>query len=163
MISTNKQRLFILTGIPGSGKTTLSKSMVESLGDNVVHISRDDIRCELKGCEYSREVEAKVFKCYISKIATSLKLGYDVIADSTNLTKSKRYIYFALCEALKKSELAEVDVIGVFVSTPLSKCIERNSRRTGMEKVPEEVIESMHSTIEEPSYDEGFRVIMNKA
>lgn len=162
MNSTEKQKLFVLIGIPGSGKTTLASEMIESIGDNVVHISRDNVRDEVGDKVYNRKSEQRVFKEYIRRIASSLKMGYDVIADSTNLTEEKRYIYFALKEALEKAQLADVDVIGIFVSTPLSVCLERNSERHGDAKVPDIVIESMHSKIEEPLYEEGFKIIMNK-
>ena len=89
-------------------------------------------------------------------------MGYDVIADSTNLSEEKRCIYFAIKEVLEKTHLADVDVIGIFVSTPLSVCLERNLKRHGDARVPDVVIESMYSKIEEPSYEEGFKIIMNK-
>lgn len=161
MNDMQRQRLFVLIGIPGSGKTTLAKSMIESLQDNTVHISRDSIRNEIGDVIFNKKSESNVFKTYISRIATALKLGYDVIADSTNLSKDKRLIYFALCEALEKTKLAEVDIVAIFVPTPLSICIERNNERCGKDKVPEETIEFMYSKIEEPSYDEGFKIIMS--
>lgn len=162
MSETKNQRLFILIGIPGSGKTTLATNMIESLGDNVVHISRDSVRNEIGDKTFNRRSESLVYKTYISRIATALKLGHDVIADATNLTKDKRYIYFAIKEVLKKTELADVDVIGIFVPTPLNVCLERNSGRDDSIKVPEDTIELMYSKIEEPSYEEGFRLILNK-
>lgn len=161
MSDIEKQKLFILIGIPGSGKTTLSKNMIESLNSDAVHISRDAIRKEVGEKTFSRKSEAKVFKTYVSRIATALKLGYDVIADATNLSKDNRIIYFALCEALQKAGLADVEILGIHLSTPLSVCIERNDSRE--DKVPKELIESMCAKIEEPSYDEGFKVIMNKS
>lgn len=157
-----RQKLFVLIGVPGSGKSTLASEMIEALGDNTVHISRDSVRSEVGDRVYNKNSEKRVYKEYIKRIATALKLGYDVVADSTNLTRNKRDIYFAICEALGKAELAEVDVIGIFVSTPLTLCLERNSARCGEDRVPEGVIESMHSKIEEPSYAEGFKVILNK-
>ena len=162
MSSTEKQKLFILIGIPGSGKTTLASEMVESIGDNVVHVSRDNVRYEVGDKTFNRKSEQRVFKEYIRRIASSLKMGYDVIADSTNLSEEKRYIYFAIKEALEKTHIADIDIIGVFVSTPLSICLERNSKRHGDARIPDAVIESMHSKIEEPSYEEGFKIIMNK-
>lgn len=162
MGENNTQKLFVLIGVPGSGKSTLACEMVEMLEDNTVHISRDNIRNEIGDRTYNKHSEKRVYKEYVSRIATALKLGYDVVADSTNLTRDKRNIYFAICEALSKAGLAEVDVIGVFVSTPLTLCLERNSARCGEARVPESVIEDMHSKIEEPSYTEGFKIILNK-
>lgn len=161
MSDMQKQKLFVLVGIPGSGKTTLAKNMIESLDSDIIHISRDAIREEVGDKVFNKKSEANVFKTYIARIATALKLGHDVIADATNLSKDKRVIYFALCEALDKANLANVDMIGIFVSTPLSTCIERNDKRSE-NKVPTETIKSMYAKIEEPSYDEGFKVVMNK-
>lgn len=162
MGENNTQKLFVLIGVPGSGKSTLACEMIEMLEDNTVHISRDSVRSEIGDRAYSKHSEKKVHREYVSRIATALKLGYDVIADSTNLTKEKRNIYFAICEALSKAKLAEVDIIGIFVSTPLTLCLERNSDRCGDARVPDSVIEDMHSKIEEPSYTEGFKIILNK-
>lgn len=158
MQDIKRQRLFVLIGIPGAGKSTLAQQMIEQLGDDVVCVSKDFASLENGSIKYNRKDEAAVYKTYINKIVKSLRLGFDVIADDTNLTSNKRDIYFAICEALKKIDNIDIDVIGVFLSTPLSVCMERNDENI----ISNETIEIMHSKIEEPSYDEGFKIIMNK-
>ena len=56
--------LFIMMGVPGSGKTTLAKKLVEDK-PNTIRVSRDDIRFSLleKGDEYFAK-EDKVFKTF---------------------------------------------------------------------------------------------------
>lgn len=162
MSDEQKQKLYILMGVPGSGKTAFAYKLMESLGDDTVYVSKDIVRNEVGDKVFSLASENRVVKEYARRIGSSLTMGYDVIADATNLLRNERDIYFAICEALKKANIADVDVIGIFISTPLTACLERNAARDGVAKLSDDKIEEIYSKIEEPVYEEGFKIILNK-
>ena len=80
-------KLYILCGIPCSGKSTWAKGCLM----DAIHISRDDIRFSMlkEGEEYFSH-ETEVYKEFIYEIAQTLMHGYDVIADATHINHSSR-------------------------------------------------------------------------
>src|SRR4051812_41108561 len=81
--------LIIPVGVPGSGKSTWAKSML----DLKYHIvSSDDIRMRLFGSlraahepEVKKDDKAKVWATFYREIDDCLAHGVDVVADATNL------------------------------------------------------------------------------
>jgi len=81
--------LIIICGLPGSGKTTISKELVRSLG--AVHISSDAVRKDiLSRPGYSDEEKALVYEELGKRVRESLASGRDVIADATFYRKEQR-------------------------------------------------------------------------
>ena len=82
-------KLFIMIGIPGSGKSTFAKQYLQD--DDTLYISRDDIRYSLlkEGDKYFKK-EDEVFRKFGASIQDGLKKGYNVIADATHLTPQAR-------------------------------------------------------------------------
>ena len=80
--------LYMLCGIPGSGKTTWGRTH-SSLCDR--YIARDDIRFYLlkDGEDYFAH-EDEVLKLFYERINDALEKGYDVFADATHLTAAAR-------------------------------------------------------------------------
>jgi predicted kinase len=58
--------------------------------------------------------------------------------------------------ALSIAKAAGVPAIGVWINVPLELALERNSRRSIDERVPEPAVRSVFSLIEPPSIEEGF-------
>jgi len=157
--------LFMLIGLPGSGKSTVAVEL-----DADVILSSDEIRAELFGDAASHFDEKilrkargnedaarrlgnqKVFQTLYSRMHDHLQWDRNVVFDATNLTKKDRQ---------KALDLAEYnynrDVVAVVVNTPLDECIRRNALRD--RRVPEEVIRSMSERFEEPTIEEGFAEI----
>ena len=81
--------LFIFSGLPGSGKTTLSQRLAQH--SNAVHLRIDTIEQALRDlCNISVEGEGYLLAYRIA--ADNLQLGLDVVADSCNtieLTRQK--------------------------------------------------------------------------
>lgn len=81
-------KLTILTGISGSGKSTVTRSLS---GENTIIINRDSLRESLTGipaAEYNRSPIPKVEKLITqltSEIVNKPKPDYNVIVDNTNL------------------------------------------------------------------------------
>lgn len=149
-----KQKLYIMCGCPGSGKSTYAK---EHLMDNrTIYVSRDEIRFSIvdeKEKYFSKE--ATVYKIFVTNINEALKRGYNVIADATHLNHKSRMKLF---NKLAYSPY-DVDTTIVFLNTPLEVCQERNLLRKGTRAyVPEDQIYQMYNNLERPFFDEYYKI-----
>lgn len=140
-------RLIVISGIPGSGKTTIAleeQKRLRSEGFKVVRVNRDDIRSQIFGEEYHNAppvpwCENDVNKLQIKLVDHYLREGFVVILDATNLNFRDIKVYVEIAEEL------ELKVEHVAVVVPLEVAIERNAKRGagGGRFVPEEAIERM--------------------
>lgn len=80
--------LYVLAGIPGSGKSTWAKQFLPHA--NVV--SSDALRIELLGKVYDQSKNQIVFDEFHKRIEEGLRGygAYDVVADATSLTRQSR-------------------------------------------------------------------------
>lgn len=124
----------ILTrGIQGSGKSTWAKNWVLENPTSRVRINMDDIRSML-GKYWVPSRENLVKEIYGSSVKAAIKIGYDIVIDNMNLSKSSSdYIKSILPDSYT---LEYKD----FLDTPLSECIRRDKAREN--PVGEEVIRS---------------------
>lgn len=146
-----KNKLYMLVGIPGSGKSTIAKNLDAKI------FSSDDLRKEFWGDENIQGDNNLLFEELHKRIVKSLKNNEDCVYDATNLS-SKRRIQF-----LKLISDIDCEKICILVVTDYELCLRRNKERE--RKVPESVIKNMYKSIEIPSYREGWddiRVIVNK-
>ena len=124
--------LYMLKGLPASGKTTRAKRMV-ALGAK--RISKDDLRTMVDSGVYSTENERLIRYFCDAIIVKSLMHGYDVVDDNTNLKpkdESGLRVLAIICEA---------DFVIVEMDTSLEECIRRDVKRE--KPVGEEAIRSM--------------------
>lgn len=150
--------LYIMVGIPGSGKSTCIKNNLEILirdyGVGKV-VSRDAIRFSLvKEDEPYFSKEREVFDTFIKEIKEGLadeKINF-VIADATHINQASRT---KTLRALSGS-LKGVKVVAVAMITDLDTCLQRNMKRTGRELVPEDAIINMYHNLTRPEVEEGF-------
>lgn len=139
--------LFIMVGVPGSGKSFVAKAYFKVISSVIV--SRDSIRYSLleEGDEYFSK-EKQVFAAYIKEIQKHIDRGEIVFADATHLNEASRR------KLISNLKLAKEDyIIPIVVETPLKICLERNARRTGRERVPESVIKDMFMSLTDPADD----------
>lgn len=138
--------LIILSGIPGSGKSTWAQRYKNEKSAMIV--SRDKIRFKLlKPSEsyFSHEKETK--QQFYTQIRQGLACGKTVIADATHLNFKSRY------ELLTKVNDLQPDVIVVQVRTPIKECLRRNALRSGRELVPDASILEMAAALTDPKTD----------
>ncbi len=142
--------LYLLMGIPGSGKSTWTRNHLTPYD---WYVSRDDIRFALvpDGEPYFSK-EKEVLKRYIEDINIGLNLGYDVYADATQVSKWSRN------NILNKVKNAN-KVNCIYIKTSLKVALERNEGRDGRLRVPSDQIQKMYRNIEEPTFEEGFEAI----
>ena len=139
-------RLIIMSGIPGSGKTTYAakyKEIYEEQGYVVMSVSSDDIRMEMFGKYDSFENERAVWKTVNDRVAQYS--GFDntiVILDATTVTNQARYQYAKRYKDMYK----EIDL--VVVNTPFEQCLKQNVQRPANKIVPVQVLQRMASKLE---------------
>ena len=149
--------LWLLAGLPGSGKSTyLRERMFKE--PHSVYISRDEIRFSMlnDGDEYFSK-EDEVFAKFISDAEGMLTEPYiyDVYMDATHLNaKSRRKTLNAF------KNLKNYNVGCIYFDVPLNICLERNAKRSGRALVPEDTIRSMSRRLTKPAGAEHFDKII---
>lgn len=143
--------LFLICGIPGSGKSTFLSQYVKK--PTSIVISRDKIRFSLlkEGEDYFLH-EPIVEQMFYSGISKALQLGYDVFADQSSISVSAR-------KKLLNKVFGYSEVNIIWIDTPKSICIERDSHREGRAKVGPQVINNMFSHFSPPTFQEKFNHI----
>lgn len=141
--------LFMMIGLPGSGKSYIAECLSEITGSEIV--SSDAIRKELFGDENDQEHNNEVFNTVNSRIKNYLKDGKSVILDATNLSAKRRKNFIKTLENIKCAKIA------VLIATDYELCLKQNSERE--RHVPEDVIKRMLTNICMPTFEEGFDYI----
>lgn len=143
--------LFIMCGIPGSGKSTWRRKHMTPLDR---YVSRDEIRFELvdETEEYFSH-ENEVLEKFYNRINENLKNGYTTFVDATHLTAAARKKLLSNLSNYNKVNVIAMDV-------PLCIALERNEERKGTRAyVPRSVIRRMWNSFEMPTYEENFDTI----
>lgn len=81
MTKTRKPILYIFSGLPGSGKTTLSQNIAKRL--NAVYLRIDTIEQALRDF-YSLDVQGEGYDLSYKIASDNLRLGMSVVSDSCN-------------------------------------------------------------------------------
>jgi len=143
------RKIIIMSGIPASGKSTITKQYSKPT-DTI--LSRDEWRIKYRGGKYTpKEREA-----WHESINASLRsLNGDVWIDQTTLGMS------SLASLLASINItANDEVIIYLLNTPLDECLERNSKRSGNEKVPEKQLKHMYEThTQKPITADGIKAM----
>lgn len=138
--------VYVMVGIPGSGKSTYAKKLE---ANGAVWVSLDVIRDNQVAKSGTRN-EKKVFSEGLRQMKKALEDGKDVICDSTNVYPEKREKY------LKEAKKYNAKCVAFFINTDKKTCLERNSLREGNAKVPAIAIHSLAKKLVPPTIEEGF-------
>ena len=147
--------LYILCGIPASGKSSWSKKFLQEY-PNVHYVSRDEIRLSIiKDDESYFSHEDEVFNQFVGKIAQALSDGFDCIADATHINYfSRKKLTYAI-----DSYIEDYKIIYVIFNTDIITCLMRNRLREGRQCIPEKSLCSMFSKWDAPTIKEDERAI----
>jgi predicted kinase len=138
------QHLYILRGLPGSGKSTYAREYIRSTPDpeDWIRVNKDDLRAMMHDNVFSREREKFTHESCIKLVSMALSIGKNVLVDNTHITNDTIKPYHRLAESL-----GNITVTEEWVRTPLEECLERNASREGNARVPDEAIMRMAAKI----------------
>ncbi len=133
-VNLKRKRLIMLVGIPGSGKTTLAKKVVEK---GFHYMNADSIRLELYGDEGAQGNPEDVFAIFFQRLEQAMGEEVDIIIDNTNLNPKQRQ---PILERAQQFGYADVQLW--LLDVPLEVCLERNKMRE--RNVPDDIVTNMH-------------------
>jgi predicted kinase len=128
--------LVIFIGLQASGKSTFFR---ERLSATHAHVSKDLLRNNKNPKRRQTQL-----------IEAALEQGSSVVVDNTNPTPEDR---LTLIELGRKFGAR---IIGYYFESEVRRCVGRNRRRTGKERVPDVAIFATAKRLVAPSYSEGF-------
>lgn len=139
--------LKVMCGVPASGKSSYIK---EHANPEDLVVSRDEIRFSMltPGIPYFSK-EKEVFNEFCNRINNGIGKYKVVWADATHLNNSSRW---KLLYNINRNDFEEINFIAI--ETPLEVCLERNSPREDIKRVPEDSIRSMSASYRRPSVND---------
>ncbi len=144
--------LYILIGLPASGKSFWAKEYIKtSPSVNIKRVNKDLLREMFDISVWSGEKENFINSIQSEIVRKSLKKGYDVIVDNTNLNKRARKEFHDIARSI-----GNVAVIEKVFEVPLEECILRDKNRTN--SVGESVIRGMFDRYLKNGYPGGLIV-----
>lgn len=133
--------LYVLCGLPASGKTTLSTKLANEHNAKIYHY--DEFKKGSKPQE-SKQTHQRLY----SLIAQDLLAGYDVVLDDLHLALEWRQ---SLLTTIKNIPCKKILIV---MTTPLEVCVARNTERNN--GLPNSVIYHLNTRYCPPSLDEGW-------
>lgn len=129
--------LYVMCGVPGSGKSTFSRKLAEERG--LERFSFDEMQC-------FRLEE------FLRSAVEAMREGKSVILDTTNLRVNVRK------KVLQAVEDIPCRKVVVYMDTSLEQCLYRNAHREA--RLQDCIIESTYRSLQKPTLDEGWDEII---
>ena len=137
--------LYVLCGIPGSGKTTHSIQLAEQTGAQLFSFD------EYPGACHPRKTKQAKQQMY-DDVRRALNAGCDVVVDDLHTKKEWRVNLLSTLQGI------ECHKILVVMTTPLDEGLSRNRQRE--RRLPDFVVKSLAEGYENPDLVEGWDEIV---
>lgn len=128
----NEVTIHVVTGLPGSGKSTYAKKIP------AMRFNLDDLRRMMNIPRWDDVIEKMVQRTMLRGITTAVDAGYDVVIDNTHLGYRLPNIYRTILST-RPVNFKVHDLTGASIE----ECIEIDSGRRDHERVGEDVIRGM--------------------
>jgi predicted kinase len=151
----NKPSVYMLIGVPGSGKSTYVGELEAS---NFVYVSSDyfidKFACRMGKTydEVFKEVAPRAMRLMNRRVQTARRNQRTIVWDQTNTSRKSR--------AKKLLQLSEYNKIAVFFETPPDVVLDKRLASRPGKEIPDYVMRTMKENLEYPTLEEGFDVIM---
>jgi len=149
--------VYVMCGLPGSGKSTWAKNKAKEA--NTVIVSPDAIRTMLFGeYRYDEAYEPTVLQVSLFALYCAVAAGEDVVFDEVSLSREERRAVFNTLAYYHKDGAVKVVCVNCRSSDNLANRM-KDSRGYPKERWVE-VIETMRQRYEAPTVDEGFTEVL---
>jgi adenylylsulfate kinase len=120
-----------ITGLPGSGKSTVSDAVKQKHSDFVI-LRMDELRkVATPAPTYSQTERDILYRCLVFMAKTLTELGHDVIIDATGNMRKWRELARKLIPRY----------VEVYLKCSVAVCMEREKRRFDTHAAPEDIYE----------------------
>lgn len=146
--------LYMLVGVPGSGKSTwVAQNFSDLTGHYVASTDRLlEIYASMRGATYNDVFQDNIDyanKAMMTHVKDAVMYGYNIIWDQTNLNKKSRARKLAAVPNTYRK-------IGIFFPTPeIGELYRRLGSRPG-KTIPEFAVQQMITSLQQPTIEEGF-------
>jgi predicted kinase len=124
--------LILLTGIPGSGKSTFYYQ----------HFFHTHMRVNLDMLRTRNRENRLIEFCFQTQMP--------FVVDNTNVLREERKIY------IEAAKVHKYTITGYYFAVSLQNSLERNARRIGKQHIPEKGIKAKYYQLQVPEKAEGF-------
>lgn len=150
--------LYVLIGLPGSGKSHWAQANADRIG--AVVVGSDEVRADLQVRGQNPYDGDAVFAEVERRARAQLQADRSVILDATHYQRRYRTYAIDLAQQLL------VPCVAVWLDASLAEALQRNGWRTGdrfsEQRVPDHVIREMAAHFNPPGRDEFDRVVRIK-
>jgi predicted kinase len=130
------QKIEMLVGIPGAGKSTYCKELMKKEPGKWKRINNDDLRNMVDNGVWSQDNEKAITDLRNHMIRDYLKRGSSILIDNLNINRRH---FDNVCK-IAKSVNVDVQIFERAFYIELDEAMERNAKREGAARVPDDVV-----------------------
>jgi predicted kinase len=129
-------KIILTRGAPASGKSTWAKAEIAKEPLIWLRINNDDLRSTFNGSVFSGDYEKLIRETRNFLIREGIKRDLNIILDNVNSSKRN---WDDVCKIAQEAN-KDIQVLEKLFYTDLEELLERNAKREGTARVPDEVV-----------------------